>query len=94
VTKLSAQVILKPEALKSAALVAEALRKENFVVGPLVANNFSIEASPSLFGRYFGVAHAGPPYELPLDGLPQVARQAIEAVIFTTPPDFGPGGKY
>jgi hypothetical protein len=31
---------------------------------------------------------------LPLDGLPQVARQAIEAVIFTTPPDFGPGGKY
>jgi len=95
----SAQVILKPSALHDAPSVVAAFRHAGFSVGPLVANNFSITAPVSLFETHFGVApaqgtRARQQPELPLDALPPIARNAVEAVVFTKPPDFGPGGNY
>ncbi|MEA2904738.1 MAG: hypothetical protein QOI12_2125 [Alphaproteobacteria bacterium] len=96
---IPAQVVLKPDALADAPSVLQAFRDAGFTTGPLIANNFSIEAPAPLFDKYFGDAaarasHAKGTTELPLDALPPASRDAIEAVVFTRPPDFGPGGNY
>ncbi len=96
---ISAQVILKPAVLQDAFSVVDMFRRAGFIAGPLVANNFSITAPAPLFEKYFGAASeqassARQQSELPLDGLPPETRNAVEAVVFTKPPDFGPGGNY
>jgi hypothetical protein len=69
-----------------------------FEVGPLVGTSFSISAPGEVFERVFGVKPrpgskgmlASGSYELPQDGLPLAVRNAVHAVTFTPPPDFGP----
>jgi hypothetical protein len=83
----------------------ESFRRRGFVVGPLVANNFSIEAPVATFEEYFGVRLVARPssgmqiegvegasaFELPRNALPDPVRDKVTAVLFTRPPDFGPG---
>jgi hypothetical protein len=100
---MSAQVILSPGAAK-AHPVAEAFRSAGFDVGPMVADNFSISGPESLFTKYFdvGLSHTRggaavrgrsgvASQHLPLDKLPVDIKPHVGAVVFTPPPDFGPG---
>jgi hypothetical protein len=105
---LSAQVILKPEIAAAPQGMLDSFRQAGFTVGPLVGNNFSIAAPAAAFKSYFGVDLTGTPrsgvkvlgvegaaaLELPVDMLPAAVRDKVEAVLFTKPPDFGPGGRF
>jgi hypothetical protein len=92
----SAQVILRPSAVPTAPAVIEAFRQAGFTVGPLVANNFSVSGSDDLFEKLFGVGlpetrGVQQETQLPLKRLAPQIRRAVQAVVFTKPPDFGPG---
>jgi hypothetical protein len=71
-----------------------------FLVGPLVGISFSIAAPVQRFEEFFKVraeqeGHLPfPAAELPLSALNPDLRKHIETVIFTQPPDFGPGGNF
>jgi hypothetical protein len=85
--------------MHTASAVVEAFRYAGFSTGPLVANNFSIEGADVLFKKYFSITPAQAlntrqSTELPLDFLPQAVRAGVQAIVFTKPPDFGPGGAY
>lgn len=84
--------------------------RAGFRSGTLVGISFSIEGGVGLFEDCFdtqlvetaagGVARrdpaaeAGTALELPLDALPRSLLRTLEAVTFSDPPDFGPGGSF
>ncbi len=95
---LSAQVILKPEAVSAAAATGQVFERAGFVIGRLVGNNFSITGPKSLFDQVFGttltvkhpnavsrvtVESASIP-ELPLHALEPEVRDKLLAVAFTS----------
>ncbi len=99
----SAQVVLKPEAMRSIDTVVDMVRRSGFDIGPVVANNFAITAPNDTFESFFRVglstalgatrvegAH-GDPTVLPSDTLPPSLQEFVDSVVFTTPPDFGTG---
>jgi hypothetical protein len=71
-----------------------------FQIGPLVGISFSIAGPVEHFEEFFKVRaeQQGPqPFsvnELPLSALNPALREHIETVLFTRPPDFGPGGHF
>lgn len=84
---------------KSAAAARARFKELGFEPGDLVANSFSITASRTAFERTFGtqlhridhrLALEDGGLEFPLETLPEELRRYIEAVTFSTPPDFGP----
>jgi hypothetical protein len=83
---LSAQVILRTADLASAERVREEFRRQQFEVGPLVANNFAISGSQANFARYFGEQAVNKPRQqmLPLDSLPSDVRATVQAIGFAT----------
>jgi subtilase family serine protease len=71
-----------------------------FEVGALVGNSFSITASRKKFEQHFHtkILHNNQftsledgSLELPIADLPDEVKAIIDAVSFSTPPDFGPG---
>jgi hypothetical protein len=77
---------------KVAADVARRFKDAGFDVGPVVGATFSITGPASVFTRFFKVASPGSePGEISLDSVPAPVRRAVAAVIFPSPPDFGPG---
>jgi hypothetical protein len=104
---ISAQVVLTSDAAAAAPEVLEAFRRAGFAVGALVANNFSITASPATFKKFFRArltsARDGirdidgervSALEVPGDALPDALKDKVSAVLFTRPPDFGPGANF
>jgi len=107
---VSAQVVLNPAEVSTAADVIGNFSQAGFRTGPLVANNFSIEASKEHFEKFFGVtlqpaarggprvveprAHSSPGLELPLSALPPNVRAKVSAILFSAPPSFGPTGTF
>ncbi len=105
---VSAQVVVKPEAIRLAEPIMEAFREAGFEAGPLVGNSFSIAGPASAFEKYFDLrlaiesasavqsvrieGQSGP--ELPLAALPAPISGKVQTVLFTRPPDFGPGASY
>ncbi len=82
---------LMPEP-KTAADIRQRLAAAGFEVGPLVGPSFSITAAHEVFKRVFKLTSPGSePGEIPLDHLPEPMRRAVVAVMFPSPPDFGPG---
>jgi hypothetical protein len=82
-----------------AARAEEYFRNAGFDVTASVGPSFSIVGSRELFEHTFaqrlegderGIRTAEGSYELSLDPLPRDLADAIEAVTFTPPPDFGP----
>lgn len=81
--------------------VSKKLQNNGFEVGGCVGNSFSITGPARLFESYFqtklqedrrgGLKFAGDDYELPKQKIPAALRGEIAAVMFTPPPDFGPG---
>lgn len=90
------------EAVERAQRAFEAL---GFHVSPCVGYSFSIEADARDFEQTFHVKLAARPDggmhiassrgatlpELPLDALPASLQRQLDAVVFSEPPDFGPG---
>ncbi len=83
--------------------IQDAFAKNGFEVGNVVASTFSITAPVSTFKKMFGVGFArderggmvvrgvrDAPRELPRTRLPKALAQAIAAITFGEPPDFGP----
>ena len=72
---------------------------EGFQVSEVVASSFSITGPRSLFLRCLGPSEAPDSalrgaregLALPLGSLPGPVADAVRAVTFTPPPDFGPG---
>ncbi len=72
---------------------------EGFEVSEVVAGSFSITGRRSLFLRCLGPSEAPDSalrgaregLALPLGSLPGPVADAVRAVTFTPPPDFGPG---
>lgn len=107
-TLVSAEVVLKPGFIIAANEVVHEFTRAGFTVGPIVANNFSISAPVSTFESYFHVklesvqgagirvrkAKQPPVTELPASALPASVRDKVEAILFSTPPDFGPTGSF
>jgi hypothetical protein len=82
---------LKP-APEAVVLVRQSLERAGFEAGPVVGLGFSITARRSVFDQFFGTKLAGRvPGTIPLDRLPVNVRRALSAVVFPSPPDFGPG---
>jgi hypothetical protein len=104
--EISAQVVLRAKGPITAATLAEnqpprenveavqgLFRDAGFKLGPYVGISFSISGSKQLFERFFRTRLSEvKSYELPLHALPKEVASVIEAVTFTPPPDFGPGG--
>ena len=97
---ISAQVVLNAAGLLQAPRVRERFAAAGFQVGPLVGNSFSITGPVKLFERVFKMPAGGQGHqpfsvtELPLSGLEPNLGEPIQTVLFTRPPDFGPGGNY
>jgi hypothetical protein len=92
----TAQVILVPEALQRASAIAEEFKRAGFTTGTFVANNFSIAGTRELFESYFGMPSAqtsdtSQERELPLGTLSPELQSAVQAIVMTRRPDFGPG---
>ena len=101
---ISAQVVLRGTSRTDYENVKSSFEEAGFTVGPFVANNFSITAPVNKFESYFGtrlkssaqggtaVAASGgaASLELPAEKLPAGVRETVEAILFTSPPDFGP----
>jgi hypothetical protein len=88
-----------PPDRKRAERVQAHLRSLGFDVGALIGTSFSISAPAGVFRRSFGQepltappdrADDDGPRDLPIDRLPGDAAAAIEAIVFTPPPDYGP----
>ena len=91
-------------ATDAVARVTTYFRSRAFEVGPVVGISFAVTGTVAQFEDVFettlrrterkGIAVAGDDasgLELPLEPLPATVREAIAAVTFTPPPDFGPG---
>lgn len=93
----SAQVVLKTSGLLQAQLVREYFARAGFQVGPVVGISFSIAGSVTQFEQSFGVradSTGERPFaadELPLTALDPALDAHVQAVLFSRPPDFGPG---
>jgi hypothetical protein len=90
--------LLLPD-IKGAAVARAKFKELGFEVGELVANSFSITATRNTFERVFHTQlHRSEnrftlkdnSLEFPLEKLPENLGQRINAVTFSTPPDFGP----
>jgi hypothetical protein len=106
----SAQVVLGPQGVASAADVIAAFVQAGFRTGALVANNFSITASQEHFERYFQVRlefgtrgemkgvhsshRSAQGLQLPVEGLPPDLRSKVQMILFSPPPAFGPTGSF
>jgi hypothetical protein len=99
VSKLwSAQVVLRaPDA--EAEDARRLFLSRGFDVGPVYAGSFPISAPPDVFIRTFGGSSEGQGWEtevgrsettLPTGELPPEVRRIVSAVVFESPPDFGP----
>ena len=98
----SAQGLLKRESQADFEKIRNVFADAGFSVGPLVANNFSISGSVEKFERFFGVrmesSADGMRFisgdqtldELSTDDLPNEIRGAVEKVLLTRLPAFGP----
>lgn len=98
---ISAVVAMAPEShMGHAAKVKQALGRLGFEVHAPLHQSFSILAKQSVFERVFGVkldvdAEAifpsirvqGEGYELPVEALPEEAREQVARVSFMPPPD-------
>lgn len=64
-----------------------------FDVGEATGISFALTGPRSLFRETFRLRGGDPPREEPLglDALPQEVARHVSAVVFTAPPDFGPG---
>lgn len=85
--------------------IKRAFESKGFRTGPVVGASFSIEGSAKLFRDTFGVdmtygadgsvrqkgKGTRPVEDLPLSKLPQALRRNLKSVLFSSPPDFGPG---
>jgi hypothetical protein len=105
---ISAQVVIRASSAADAQAVMQEFKRAGFDLGPLFANSFSITAESKRFETYFkatlqsssgeGIAvktnEDSVRSDLPLDALPPSVRELIEVIVFSKPPDFGPGGKY
>jgi hypothetical protein len=96
-SKISAQVVIKPEHVRDANRIMAVLRQAGYEVGPFVANNFEITGSAQHFA--FGTRTSNAPEtrsaqnpDAVLQRLDEETRTMIESVLFPGPPDFGPGG--
>lgn len=103
--QLTAQVVLKADSTTQPEEVLREFAQAGFTTGAFFANTFSITADAKKFEEYFGVKLLSTPQSgvevmtegesgssnLPLTKLPATLSQQVEAVLFTTPPDFGPG---
>jgi hypothetical protein len=85
----------------SVQLVESYFRSHGFEVSPTFATSFSITGSATVFEGTFGRrVRPGPQGvvvngtegtgELPLDQLPAEVADAVQAIVFPPPPDFGP----
>lgn len=108
--QFAAQVLLQPDASAAEATrVVQAFAALGFKTGPVVGHSFAIEAEGGRFASVFGVrlqalptgrvaiqgAPASTPAgELPRTTLPSELQAAVTHVLFTEPPDFGPGGGF
>jgi len=72
---------------EAVAATQRAFEDLGFEVSPAVGPSFSITAPRSRFMAVFDTTDT---LELPLDRLPADAREHVQAVTFTPPPDFGP----
>ena len=96
-SQLAAQVVFNSSGLDGALWVMEQFKAAGFQVGPLVGISFSIAAPVQRFEEVFKVKAQRKgqlPFaatELPVSSLNPDLRRYIEAVLFTQPPDFGPG---
>jgi hypothetical protein len=103
-TRFAAQVLLTPAA--DAARAQNAFAALGFTLGAQVGGNFAVEADAAVFSAVFGVqlkpSHGGgvavrdasgplPGNQLPLQALPATLQGLVAAVLFTEPPEFGPG---
>ena len=97
---IAAQVVLNSSGLHRGPWVMEQFAAAGFQVGPLVGISFSIAGPVERFEEFFKVRaeqkspQPFPVDELPLSGLNPALREHIETVLFTRPPDFGPGGHF
>lgn len=103
-TLLSAQAVLRNDAITEAGEVRKMFADAGFEVGPLVANNFSITAPVQKFEKFFkvrvkssrarGVQFAKTKEEarreLTTGDLPPSLRDKVETIVVSAPPDFGP----
>jgi len=103
---ISAQVVIGSAA--DATAVMEEFKRAGFEVGPLFGNSFSITAEASKFESYFNATLELSSREaitvrtkensirsdLPLDSVSEGVRDKITAIVFSRPPDFGPGGDF
>jgi hypothetical protein len=79
------------EAMPSPATVQRVQRyfeRKGFEVGPSGPLSFSITAPARVFAKEFGTRSAGAPFDL--SALPRHVTKAVDAIVTTPPPDFGP----
>ena len=62
--------------------------RKGFEVGPSGPLSFSITAPATLFARHFGARASGAAFDL--SALPRYVTRAVDAIVTTPPPDFGP----
>jgi hypothetical protein len=107
---ISAQVVLNPAGISTAASVIAEFDRAGFRTGPLIANSFSIEASREHFEKFFRVvvqrgarggvlvtepgAQSPLGLQLPLGALPPNVRTKVLTILFSAPPAFGPTGTF
>lgn len=86
-------------------LATKVFRDLGFKVGDVVGTSFSISASAGIFEKVFNIKIVGDAQKgiqckwkdnsvkdhLPLSALPKDASGLVKAIVFTPPPDFGPG---
>lgn len=92
---LSAEVVLRGGA--SATPARQWFERRGFAATEVAGISFSITAGRALFDDTFGVRLGEPGsapgvdvLELPMPDLPADVANAVEAVTFSAPPDFGP----
>lgn len=106
----AAQVLLRSDVSQAdATRVLQAMGALGFKTGPVVGHSFAIEADGARFTTVFGVRlqalptggvaiqgapRGTPASELPRTALPAAVQPLVTHVLFTEPPDFGPGGSF
>lgn len=106
---ISAQVVLKATSTKDSQEKAVGeFARAGFTVGKLYADSFAITAPAHAFESYFKIKIESSPkggtqvisrgksasFNLPVKALPANMANQVKAIIFTRPPDFGPGGSF
>lgn len=105
----SAQVVLHATATNDQQQEAvKEFAHAGFTTGKLFANSFAITAPVELFEKYFQIKLESTPeggtqvsakgqpasFNLPVNVLPANITNQVKAILFTKPPDFGPGGGF